>query len=178
MISRAILAMRRQLNRWRHRCRVVAAMVLVSVFGLAQRLIPMPWWSRAIGRVGEVPPKWRGKKMDALPHQSSSIAEIRVARSVARAVSALPWTPTCLAEAAAGQVLLRCCGAPGVVVIGLRRTDTKMGETWETHAWLMGRSGALTGGGAASGFTATTVYEIPGALRACDINFEPTPRSS
>jgi hypothetical protein len=53
-----------------------------------------------------------------------------------------------------------------VVVIGLRRQDD---GPWDAHAWLLGRRGALTGGPAAQGFTATTVYEHPGGLRAAEV---------
>ena len=177
MNGRPFVTINRRLNRWRHRLRVVGAMLLLALLGIAQKLIPMPRWSRILGRVGEVPPAWRGSKVGQLPYRSSSVAETRVARSVARAVRALPWTPTCLAEAAAGQVLLRLAGSPGVVVIGLKRTEPETTGPWDAHAWLMGASGSLTGGAAASGFTATTVYEVPGALRARDINLEPIPRS-
>lgn len=145
-------------------------MVLLCIFGAAQRVVPMPRWSRALGRVGHVPDSWRGKKIDRLPIRSSSLTEARVARSVARAHRALPWTPTCLADAAAGQVLLRFSRSPGVVVIGLRRTDPTVSERWDAHAWLMGARGSLTGGTAAAGFTATTVYEVPGHLRADEID--------
>ena len=177
MNSRLTSGIGRRLNRWRHRGRVAVAMVLLAVFGLAQKSIPMRYWSGVLGRVGEVPASWRGAKVDDLPHRSASVAETRVARSVARALRALPWTPTCLAEAATGQVLLRLAGSPGVVVIGLKRTDPRSRESWDAHAWLMGSRGSLTGGGAASGFTATTVYEVPGALRAEEITLEPIPRS-
>ena len=69
----------------------------------------------------------------------------------------------------AGQVLLRRAGAAGVVVIGLRRTDTAASQQWDAHAWLLGARGALTGGPAASGFTATTVYEVPDGRRAAEV---------
>lgn len=85
---------------------------------------------------------------------------------MARASAALPWSPSCLAEAAAAQVLLRQAGESGVVVIGLRRQE---GGGWDAHSWLLGRRGALTGGPAAQGFTATTVYERPGGLRAVEV---------
>lgn len=91
-------------------------------------------------------------------------------RAVRAASRAVPWTPRCLAEATAGQILLRRAGHPGVVVIGLRPTET---GSWDAHAWLLGRHGALTGGRAAAGFTATTVFEVPGGLRAADVELGP-----
>ncbi len=62
--------------------------------------------------------------------------------------------------------MLRRRGKPGVVVVGLRSTD----GAWDAHAWLLGERGALTGGPAADGFTATTVFEVPGGVRAVDID--------
>jgi hypothetical protein len=73
-----------------------------------------------------------------------------------------------LAEAIAGQVLLRQFGEPGVVVIGLRPTDA---GPWDAHAWLLGRAGALTGGPAARGFTATTVFALSAGLAASQVEF-------
>lgn len=153
-------------------------MALLTYFGFAQRFVPMPRWSRVLGDVGSIPNDWMGKKVERLPMRSASLAETRVARAVARASRALPWTPTCLAEAAAGQCLLRMARCSGVVVIGLRRTDLTVNEQWDAHAWLLGRRGALTGGPAAAGFTATTVYEVDEGLRATEVDLVTPPRSS
>jgi hypothetical protein len=35
---------------------------------------------------------------------------------------------------------------------------------------LLGRHGAITGGRAARGFTATTVFEVPGGLQATEVD--------
>lgn len=152
---------------WRHRLRVVEAMVLLAVFGLAQRAVPMRRWSGVLGSPVAPPQPWLGTRVATLPSRAANLTEARAARAVRRASRVLPWSPTCLAEAAAGQVLLRQLGQPGVVVIGLRAPSTS-GAKWDAHAWLMGRSGALTGGPAAAGFTATTVYEVRGALSAAE----------
>lgn len=144
-------------------------MVLLTVFGAAQRWVSMPRWSGVLGRAGAVPEAWLGQRIERLPVRAGSPVERHVMVAVRRASRALPWTPTCLAEAAAGQVLLRRAGAAGVVVIGLRRTDAAASQQWDAHAWLLGAQGALTGGPAASGFTATTVYEVPGGRRAAEV---------
>ncbi len=144
-------------------------MVLLTVFGAAQRWVPMPRWARVLGRAGEVPDAWRGQRIERLMARPGSPVERQVMVAVQRAARALPWSPTCLAEAAAGQVLLRRAGAAGVVVIGLRRTDPSVSAAWDAHAWLLGAQGALTGGPAASGFTATTVYEVPSGRRAAEV---------
>jgi hypothetical protein len=149
---------------------VVVAMVLLTVFGAAQRWVPMRWWSGVLGRAAAVPPAWLDQRIASLPVRAGSVAERQVLLAVRRAAQALPWSPTCLAEAAAGQVLLRGAGTAGVVVIGLRRTDPAVSAEWDAHAWLLGTQGALTGGPAASGFTATTVYEVPGGRRASEVD--------
>lgn len=141
-------------------------MVLVAAAAMAQRWIPMPRWSGVLGRAAAVPATWQGHSIEVLPVRWASAEELAVARAVRAAARRLPFTPTCLAEAAAGQMLLRRLGHPGVVVIGLRPTDT---GAWDAHAWLLGRHGALTGGVAAAGFTATTVFEVPGGLRAAQV---------
>lgn len=171
---------------WGHRGRVIEAMVLLTAAGLAQRLVPMRFWARVLGRPASPPPEWLGVRVGRLPVQPASLAEARVARAVRRAARALPWEPTCLAEATAGQVLLRQAGRPGVVMIGLRPAGSVAGPLtnpvvgpvagpvgsptrWDAHAWLMGERGAITGGPAADGFTATTVYEVPGGLSASEV---------
>lgn len=173
---------RKGARRWRHRFTVVEAMILLAFFGMAQRLIPMRWWARTLGRPASPPAPWLGTRTTRLPVQAGSWEEFAVARAIRRANSTLPWTPTCLAEAATGQVLLRRRGSAGVVVIGLRPPDSGVNAatpsetstishppSWDAHAWLMGQRGALTGGPAARGFTATTVYEVAGRLTSTDV---------
>ncbi len=151
-------------------------MGLLAAAGLAQRAIPMRYWARVLGRPAPPPEAWMGVRVGSLPVQAATLEEARAGRAVRRACRALPWKPTCLAEAAAGQVLLRQQGQPGVVMIGLRPTGPMDGTVpadgrprWDAHAWLMGRSGAITGGPAAFGFTATTVYEVPSGLSAAEV---------
>ncbi len=144
-------------HRLRARCRTVEALVLVTAAAAAQKWVPMPRWSPLIGRQAPVPAQWRGQAVETLPVAAGSLTERRVAGSVRRASQLLPWEPTCLAQATAGQVMLRRRGEPGRVVIGLRRPD-QPDRPWDAHAWLLGTKGALTGGPAAAGFTATTVF--------------------
>lgn len=157
-------------SRWAHRARVVEAMALLLVAAAAQRWITMPRWSRVIGHVGAVPSEWRGQRIEVLPLRWASASERKVVKAVRSASRLVPWAPKCLAEATAGQVLLRQMGAPGVIVIGLRPGEAAAAGVWDAHAWLLGRHGALTGGSAARGFTATTVFEVPGGLSAADVH--------
>ena len=159
-------------RRWRGRARVAQAMALMTVTSVAQKVIPITRWSRVIGVHAGVPTEWDATPEQSVPVRSGDIEEERVRRAIRRGAARLPWTPSCLAEAAAGQIMLRRRGKPGVVVIGLRPAD---GE-WDAHAWLLGERGALTGGIASEGFTATTVFEVPGGLRAADVDLsQPTP---
>jgi hypothetical protein len=132
----------------------------------------MTRWSAVLGHSASVPSSWSGRTIDRIPARAGDARERRVARAVERASQLLPGTPSCLAQATAGQVMLRCRHQAGVVVIGLRRPEDPTAE-WDAHAWLLGRSGALAGGPAASGFTATTVFEVPGRLRAVQVDLTP-----
>lgn len=153
-------------RRWQGRARVAQAMVLIAGAGVAQRWLLMPRWSTIIGDHAPVPADWA--REGSLPLRSADLVEDRVRRAILSGSRHLPWTPTCLAEATAGQMMLRTRGTAGVVVIGLRRADS--GDIWDAHAWLLGARGAITGGQAADGFTATTVFEVPGRLRAVDVD--------
>jgi hypothetical protein len=122
-----------------------------------------------------VPTSWLGARITALPVRTATPTETRVANAIRRGSGRLPWEPTCLAEATAGQIMLRRRGETGVVVIGLRPSPTGTPDAepdWQAHAWLLGRRGALTGGPAAAGFTATTVFDRSDGLRAADVQLE------
>lgn len=154
-------------QRWRHRAMVVEGMGLLALGTGLQKWVPMTKWSKLLGTAGPVPPQWAGATIRVLPARAADVWERRVVVALRSANSHVPWHNTCLAEAVAAQMLLRQLGRPGVVVIGLRATES---GPWDAHAWLLGPRGALTGGPAARGFTATTVFEVPGGLRSDDID--------
>lgn len=154
-------------RRWLHRVLVVEGMGLLAMGTALQKWVPMTKWSRLLGTPGPVPAQWSGAVIRALPARAADERERRVVIALRSADAHVPWHNTCLAEAVAAQVLLRQLGRPGVVVIGLRATDA---GPWDAHAWLLGPRGALTGGPAARGFTATTVFELPGGLHSHDID--------
>lgn len=162
-------------DRWAHRARVVEAMGLLTVAAVAQRWVSMPRWSKSIGAIAAAPREWRGERIEILPLRWATTSERKVVKAIRRAGRALPWTPRCLAEAAAGQVMLRQLGSSGVVVIGLRPGEDPGTDPWDAHAWLLGRHGALTGGRAARGFTATSVFEVNGGLAATDVDLGGAP---
>jgi hypothetical protein len=132
-------------------------------------------WSPLLGVAGEVPPVWRGQSVRVIPERAAGPVETGVAFAIERALAHLPVAPSCLAQAFAGQLMLRRRGTSGIVVVGLRRAEgAPAGGAWEAHAWLLGRAGALAGGPAAAGFTATTVFEVPGGLRAAEVDLGDT----
>lgn len=156
-------------RRWRNRARVAETMVLLSVGTALQRWVPMTAWAPVLGHAQEVPARWQGNSISQLPVRANDGRERTAAASVLAAARKLPWHSSCLAEAFAGQVLLRQSGAGGVVVIGLRATDQ---GPWDAHAWLLGRRGALTGGPAAKGFTPVTVFATRHGLRAENVDLD------
>ncbi|MFM2438392.1 MAG: hypothetical protein RLZ55_1211 [Actinomycetota bacterium] len=153
----------------RHRARVLEAMGLLVMGAAAQKWVPMTRWALVLGHHGAVPEAWSGQEVVRLPAVAASLVERRVAGAIRSGVRRLPFEPTCLAQATAGQIMLRARHSPGVVVIGLRPKPERDAGPWDAHAWLLGRVGALTGGPAAKGFTAATVFEVPGALTAAEV---------
>jgi hypothetical protein len=147
-------------------------MVWIPVGAALQRWVPMPRWSGLLGDTAEVPDDWRGRTVTRLPRRTADAAERRVARAIERATELLGGRPTCLAQATAGQMMLRTRRRAGVVVIGLRRAEDPEAD-WRAHAWLLGRRGVLCGGAAAAGFTATTVFEVPGRSTAAAVDLTP-----
>jgi len=162
-------------SRWAHRARVIEAMVLLTVASAAQRWMCMPKWSRVLGTATAVPAGWRGERIELLPLRWATPSERKVVKAVHSASRMVPWAPKCLAEAAAGQLMLRQLGSPGVVVIGIRPGEDTSTAAWDAHAWLLGHHGALTGGRAVRGFTATTVFEVSGGLSASEVHLGAAP---
>lgn len=161
-------------GRWSGRARTAEAMALLTVGGAVQRWVPMTRWAGWLGTPAGVPDAWRGSAVQRLIRMTPTPLETQVRAAVNAGSEHLPWEPTCLAQALAAQVMLRRRGSAGVVVIGLRRSSAAAAEGaedpgadgWEAHAWLMAPSGVLTGGPAARGFTATSVFEVPGRCSA------------
>ncbi len=160
------------LRRWRGRLAIVEAALWITVASVLRRWVPMPRWSGLLGRATGVPAAWSAQAVTRIPVRSSDAVERRVARAVERAAELLPGSASCLATATAGQVMLRTRRRSGVVVVGLRRPE-RAGDDWDAHAWLLGGRGALSGGPAARGFTATTVFEVPGGRRAASVDLTP-----
>lgn len=142
--------------------RTSEAMALLTVGSAVQRWVPIRHWASWLGESVPVPQPWRGTAVQRMVRTQPRPVDTQVKAAIESGSRHLPWTPSCLAQAIAAQAMLRRRHSAGVVVIGLRRPDT--GGDWAAHAWLMVPSGVLTGGPAARGFTATGVFEVPGAV--------------
>ncbi len=154
------------IRNWHDYMRAAEALCLLVLFGFAQRFIPIAWWSGFLGCNARIPKHWQGVKTVTAMQRLSVIEERAVAIAIRRAYRRLPFQPTCLAQASAGQMMLRRRGRSGVVVIGMRLYPISTDKRWEAHAWLLGKCGAITGGKNAHGFTPTNVFEVPGGLSA------------
>lgn len=152
---------------------MVEACFLLAGFSVAQCWLRTPRWVWLLGRSGPVPPAWFGRVVPRLIHRAALVEEARVSSAIHRAALRLPWKPTCLAQAAAAQLMLTRRGLPGVVVIGLRPPAAGSRQPMEIHAWLAGRVGVLTGGPDAEGFIPATVFEVPGGPRAATLPLFP-----
>jgi len=109
-----------------------AAMMLVLA-KILFRTISLPRWSGLLGQPTDV----EGLDVDGPLAQGY---EGEVALGIARAARYFPGNYTCLERASAGQFMLRVRGTPGAVVIGL-----KPAGNGEGHAWLVGKTGVVTG---------------------------------
>lgn len=105
---------------------LIAAKVLL-------RTLAVQRWSRLLGK----PTNTFGLDVDGAPAQRG---EGSVSQGIDRAARYLPGGFTCLERASAGQFMLRLRGNPGAVVIGL-----KPAGNGEGHAWLIGKTGVVTG---------------------------------
>ena len=143
------------------------ALVLIVAATVVRRVSPMPKWQGLLGRsrsVRDIPQPLDATRL----RRPDEPKELDVYRSVRAAASRLPYDPRCLDRATAGQLMLRRRKHPGVVVIGLAKPsaeDLQESERWKAHAWLVGRSGAVTGGREAVGFVATSCFIPPELAR-------------
>jgi hypothetical protein len=161
-------------KRVRH-LRIFATMILLTFTSLLQAWVPFKRWSGILGNVTPVPVEWLGKTTPRLPRRAANSTEQKVAYLVSRASEKLFWEPSCLAQATAAQMLLRRHHSGGVVVIGLRKKAAEPSsgpakDEWMAHAWLLGQEGALSGGAAAEGFIATTLFSVPQGVQASEVS--------
>ena len=135
---------------------LVRAWSLLIAGTILQRAVPMTWWGRLMGTPVavsvSVPVASSGPKNAHFGHMD-------VKNAIHRASRKLPWTPTCLAQAFAGQRILLSRKTAGEVFIGLKPE----GDTdWPTHAWLTHQGETLTGELEEKNYFPATVYRVLG----------------
>ncbi len=138
---------------------------LVIAGSLLQKFVPMTKWGHLIGAVHAVPQEIRSH---AGPDHLSEDAA-RLAKAIARSGTVLPWTPSCLAQAYAGQRILRSQGKHSAVVVGLRPEGSAQ---WPAHAWLISGGEIITGGAISGQYFPASVHSFGSPLAAL------TPQSS
>jgi hypothetical protein len=140
---------------------------LVILGSLLQKLVPMTRWGHLIGEVHRVP-----KEISSIRHDHEMGGEsASLAKAIARACTLLPWTPSCLAQAFAGQRILHAKGKPGAVVVGLRPESA---VEWPAHAWLIADGHIITGGAISHQYFPASVHSFENPLSA--IRPKPSPQ--
>jgi len=143
----------------RERTLAAKAIGFLVLFSWRQKFVPIDRWQHLLGvpgPAGSLPPQ-----NVFSPSPSSTDPESLIVKSISRACTLLPYTPSCLAQAGAGLALLRQEGEVGHVVIGLQKPAGEE-KTWPAHAWLVTESGILTGGTVVGDFVPTTLFSPPG----------------
>lgn len=111
--------------------------LLILGGSILQKFVPMTRWGHLLGTLG---PANVSSHPGPPPPPSEPSHSLAVA--ITRACRWIPWTPTCLAQAFAGQRLLIARETPGQITIGLRpEGPTK----WPAHAWLIVDGYVITG---------------------------------
>jgi hypothetical protein len=122
-----------EMARFRHRLRVLEALVLVLGARLLRVGVPMRRWAPLLGA--------NGPATVSIEPGLLAPVEQDVAGAVWRA--AVRSRANCLEQAIAASLMLRVRRTPGVVVIGLDVADPAA----VPHAWLVGGSGHVVCGG-------------------------------
>ena len=74
-----------------------------------------------------------------------------IARFISNGSRLVPWDSKCLAQAAAGKIMMRKKNIPATVYFGVKKGDEK--EKIKAHAWLCVGSEIILGGGVADEYT-------------------------
>jgi hypothetical protein len=120
---------------------VVRMVALVGLGSILQRFVPIAWWAGLLGHPTVVPDGLPLRKTNGKPEGIAA----EITRAIANACEILPWSPSCLAQAFAGQRALHRRGHAGIVVIGLRPRRNTHERNWPVHAWLIAHGHILTG---------------------------------
>lgn len=140
---------------------------LVILGSVLQKWVPMTRWGHLIGEVHAVPQEFRS----VVSSDHLSAPSRRLAKAIGRSCTLLPWTPSCLAQAFAGQRLLHSYGQPGAVVIGLKPEGN---AEWPAHAWLVSGGEVISGGAISHEYFPASIHSFGdpvGALASSEHNW-------
>ncbi len=126
---------------------------LLLIGTLLQKFVPMTRWGHLLGTPGRPDRTNHGDQKSPAPGDVLALE-----KALGQVARILPYTPSCLAQAFAGQRMLISRGIPGTVTIGLRQEGT---SNWPAHAWLHAGGRVITGGGVGEVYFPTTSYRWP-----------------
>ena len=130
---------------WRDRTLLAEAAFWLAAARAAVLVVPFRYLAPHLGTaMAETPP-------DPLPADESPD---RIAWAIGAASRATPWRTPCLAEAIAGQRMLRRRRIPSTIYLGL----TKDGAAMAAHAWLRCGSRTLVGAPSSDRFTPVATF--------------------
>jgi hypothetical protein len=128
---------------------------LLIAFSWRQKFVPIKRWRHLLGEAEAAQPIFDARVFS--PQDAPQSVDALVTKAIRRAITVLPYTPSCLAQAAAGMALLQGYGRGAEVVIGLQKRDEQPGS-WPAHAWLATDAGILTGGTQVDEFHPTSLF--------------------
>lgn len=141
--------------------RVLWLAILVTIGSLLQKFVPITIWVGWLGSTMKVP-----EELSTITYRDDPRGNPgKLAKAITLACNALPWTPSCLAQAFAGQQVLRQKGKSGIVIIGLRPRWKKYKRNWPVHAWLISEGQIVTGGAVSHRYFPASAHVI-GETRA------------
>ncbi len=141
--------------------RILWLAILVTIGSLLQKFVPITIWAGWLGTTMKVPQELSTVTFRDDPGGDAG----ELATAITLACDALPWTPSCLAQAFAGQQVLRQKGKSGIVIIGLRPRWKKYKRNWPAHAWLIFEGQIVTGGAVSHRYFPASAHVI-GDIRA------------
>lgn len=124
---------------WRHRARVLEALLLLVLARLAVDRFPFRRIAPLLGRIQE--------PQDAVPSAKApgDAHAYAVRHALSAAARRLPWNSTCLVRTLAGRAMLVRRGVPTLARIGVAPD----GAQARAHAWLIAGGIDVSGGSAA-----------------------------
>jgi hypothetical protein len=132
---------------WRDRLMVVEALAWLGIARLAIIVLPFRWIAPYLGHQQRETPV-----MDGIGQRE---CRRRVAQAVARMSRQTPWDNTCLVQAIAAKMMLRCRGVSSTLYLGVMKHGA---AGFAAHAWLRSGTVILTGAPGRERFTVISTF--------------------